>query len=987
MANLRQVHAGSAQKSAVIFVHGLGGHPIDTWRHAECKADDCWPHWVGKDGECDTWVLGYDADLSAWRDQAMPLPDQGDQVLDLLDAQPRLGGRQLVLVGHSLGGLVIKTLIVSGLSKGVPRFEALVGRIRAVVFIATPHAGSQLASLARAARCVLRTNVQVGNMTAHDPHLRDINQRFRHAVSQQGLAAHVFAETRGVRIGPRVFGLHIGPRVMVVNQTSVDPGLAGVPPVGMAGDHFSICKPADRGQHIHLSLCKFIARVQDAAEARAAATPSTASPAAAPAVGLLSVPPPPYEAGRLSGAQDNRLQPREGRLYGRAAEVEQVLGYLRSSRSAAVVSAQVAGVGGIGKTEVCKAALKAWLAESPDAAAYYVDVPDRGGAAELVYRVGRALGVDAIDSLGQLLAIMPAGLYYLDNLESVAEQTEGQDVLRALAAQGGVRLLASSRVSLPTVLGKPILIDALPEEEALRLFRDLWTGQDALPADAALHRFVVEQLGAHALSVTLAARLGDCYSYADLVQRWVAVGALMAQDPEDRSRLGSLPASLRLTADALAHREGALALWTVAALFAGGVPSQLLAQLEAAGGWHEGRPVLVRHHLLARRGERWHMLPPVARFALDASARTEAGFDWLACRGAVHAVFATAVNAGNSIASTAESLVARQWILENFGALARLVLQELASADPDHHWIQATHDKLINQYQFRIAQSRELLRSLIDQLERPASALLALGDLEGRLGRPDEARGLYDRALALYEKEQDGLGQANTLLALGALEGRLGRPDEARGLYDRALALYEKEQDGLGQANTLLALGDLERRLGRPDEARGLYDRALALYEKEQAGLGQANTLLALGALEGRLGRPDEAQGLYDRALALYEKEQNGLGQANTLQAVGDMLREGGRFADAAKVYQKALDLYAHEQEPVGTAFTFAGLARCLHALREEQGRDTAMVNALAAAEGAHVESVKRHVGGVLVEITGGRDAAQAWIDRHSAAN
>ena len=67
---------------------------------------------------------------------------------------------------------------------------------------------------------------------------------------------------------------------------------------------------------------------------------------------------------------------------------------------------------------------------------------------------------------------------------------------------------------------------------------------------------------------------------------------------------------------------------------------------------------------------------------------------------------------------------------------------------------------------------------------------------------------IIERGKVLYEKDQAGLGQANTLKSLGDLEKRLGHPDQARTLYDRALVLFEKEQDGLGQANTLQSLGD-----------------------------------------------------------------------------------------------------------------------------------------------------------------------------------
>lgn len=101
MAELRQLHHGAADRPALVFVHGLGGELIDTWRHEASPREDCWPHWVGRDCGCDTWALGYDADLSAWQDQAMPLPDQGDQIADLLATKRDLKDRRLVLIGHS----------------------------------------------------------------------------------------------------------------------------------------------------------------------------------------------------------------------------------------------------------------------------------------------------------------------------------------------------------------------------------------------------------------------------------------------------------------------------------------------------------------------------------------------------------------------------------------------------------------------------------------------------------------------------------------------------------------------------------------------------------------------------------------------------------------------------------------------------------------------------------------------------------------------
>ena len=198
MAKLEQVHRGDPAQPAIVFVHGLGGDLFDTWVGPGASRDDSWLNWVGQDTGCDTWTLGYDSALSRWQDQAMPLPDQGTQVVQLLAVHPGLKDRTMVLVGHSMGGLVIKTLITQSQAAGDVRARALVGRIRGVVFVATPHQGSQLACLAKAVTAVLRTNAQVGDMSRHDAHLRQLGIAFREQRRALNLKVAAFAEARDV---------------------------------------------------------------------------------------------------------------------------------------------------------------------------------------------------------------------------------------------------------------------------------------------------------------------------------------------------------------------------------------------------------------------------------------------------------------------------------------------------------------------------------------------------------------------------------------------------------------------------------------------------------------------------------------------------------------------------------------------------------------------------------------------------------------------
>jgi predicted alpha/beta hydrolase family esterase len=855
---------------SIVFIHGLNGHAKTTWMSDPRDTATFWPVWIGEDSGCDTWVLGYDAELSGWRDAAMSLPAQGTSVLDRLDAKAELKGRPLILVGHSMGGLVIKTAIVHATTQGVERYQKLAAQIRGVVFLATPHQGSDLANVADAARITLRTNVQVGDMTAHNDHLLTLNRQFVAQLDKLKFRVRTFVETKGMEVGRRFFGFLLGPRVTVVKAGSGDPHVPGEVPISIAANHSTICKPASRrGEQVHDSLLDFIRECIIAAsiseEARRA-PPDQSLPIAE----LLKAPASPAPSGlrgQLSGHTDSRLRPREGVVLGRDKEIAKVLAFLRSSDDSAVVCAQVTGFGGIGKTEVCKAALKAWLEESPAEPVFYIDVPDEASPAELPPLIGRALSADDIAQFDQLVLLLKPGLYYLDNLESVAEKAEGVKLLRALQQRNGVRLLVSSRVDLTGVMSQPIRIDVLPLESAMQLFRKLWAGE-VQPPDPDLSRYVSKDLGCHALSITLTARLGHSYSFEDLVIRWHGIGVAFAKGGTADSRLDSLPISLRLTRDALSSQPGTLSLWTLAALFPIGIDAQLVSIFERAGGWpEEARQALSRHHVWQLREDRFHLLPPVARFALDETTTALPDNPWSEVRQLTFNFFVELVSVANSVASTETSRRARTQLLASFDALHRLILHDLRQSAPDAETIKRLLGQLGFLCQFHPVLSAEIFRA----------------------------------SVSLYEHEQSELGQANTLQSLGDLESRLGHVDEARSLYDRALALFERQQDELGQANTLQSLGDLDRIAGAFDDALLAYHSALRWYAQQQAPIGEAYTYAEIARCNHALAQKDARDLALKKALVAARTSNT----ESVMRYVRDVLMEITGSNDAAQAWLK----------------------------------------------------------------------------------
>lgn len=259
MTILTQVYqATSSDALHVIFVHGLGGDARSTWMHNPKDDASLWPSWIGEDVTCNVWIAGYGAALSGWTDAAMHLADLGETLFAALQVEQGLQGRRIVLVGHSLGGLVIKSGMTQAQVLGDAQRMALLERIGGVVFVGTPHQGSKLAVVADSLRLLLRTNPQVTNMVSNDAWLKLLNGQFRALQEKRSFGVRVFFESKGVFIGRRILGISIGRRQLIVDRNSSDPGIAGVVPTAIDGDHIEIAKPKSRQELIHKALVEFL---------------------------------------------------------------------------------------------------------------------------------------------------------------------------------------------------------------------------------------------------------------------------------------------------------------------------------------------------------------------------------------------------------------------------------------------------------------------------------------------------------------------------------------------------------------------------------------------------------------------------------------------------------------------------------------------------------------------------------------------------------
>lgn len=101
---------------------------------------------------------------------------------DLLSDLQRagVGSRPVIFVGHSMGGLIIKQMLVQA---GAGELE-LARNTRGVLFYSTPHRGTQIANMNSVFKYFFFPSVEVQELGLDSPALLELNSAFQQFVGQ-----------------------------------------------------------------------------------------------------------------------------------------------------------------------------------------------------------------------------------------------------------------------------------------------------------------------------------------------------------------------------------------------------------------------------------------------------------------------------------------------------------------------------------------------------------------------------------------------------------------------------------------------------------------------------------------------------------------------------------------------------------------------------------------------------------------------------------
>jgi pimeloyl-ACP methyl ester carboxylesterase len=242
------------RRGDVVFVHGLNGDARTTW-HPKDQPDEFWPSWLCEDmPEIGVWSVGYEVNSFGWKGSTMPLADRAVNALVLLDTYGIGKENPVVFITHSLGGLLVKEMLRKATDNSVTEGQQLAEHTKGVVFLSTPHSGSDLANFVDFLKVLLPTD-SVRELKPNEPRLRELNTWYRNNVSRLGIETQVYRESKPTKAGQGCFKSRI--ESMVVDANSSDPGIAGVTAVPLDEDHLSISSPK-RDSLLYRRISEFV---------------------------------------------------------------------------------------------------------------------------------------------------------------------------------------------------------------------------------------------------------------------------------------------------------------------------------------------------------------------------------------------------------------------------------------------------------------------------------------------------------------------------------------------------------------------------------------------------------------------------------------------------------------------------------------------------------------------------------------------------------
>lgn len=211
----------------------------------------CWPKdWLPEDVPSVRIIgVNYDTNLSMWtpscpiEGKITTMSERSEEYVGKL-ITAGIGIRPTIWVCHSMGGLLVKKMLVDEWKNGDK--NNICKNTRGIIFYSTPHRGSRVAVLTQTTKMLVWPSVEVQELREESPHLLQLHEEFLNMLKEYPIEIVSFSETKPTLVTTLKVPFQF------VTSNSADPGVGEF--YEIAQDHLSICKPASRHSFLYQKL-------------------------------------------------------------------------------------------------------------------------------------------------------------------------------------------------------------------------------------------------------------------------------------------------------------------------------------------------------------------------------------------------------------------------------------------------------------------------------------------------------------------------------------------------------------------------------------------------------------------------------------------------------------------------------------------------------------------------------------------------------------
>jgi len=214
------------------------------------------------------------------------------------------------------------------------------------------------------------------------------------------------------------------------------------------------------------------------------------------------------------------------------------------------------------------------------------------------------------------------------------------------------------------------------------------------------------------------------------------------------------------------------------------------------------------------------------------------------------------------------------------------------------------------------------------------------------LGRVDQAREAFDRAVELSRDAGDESLEQRAYGGLGVAYSQLNQPVEALNHLMLALDLARANGDTAHEAQWLGSIGEALWKFDQPEDAVQAINQAIVAAQRADDLDLEAGMMSLMGQIFLSVRERGKAQQYYTRALAIYRQLGQTEEEISALSSLGALAMDMGEPSESISLYEEALQLAARSDHRAAAVRIYGRLAR----LSQRQGDEEAALEALTQA-------------------------------------